>query len=116
MSAEQGAPYGLVSNKPPVVTDETPAERSSRAERSLQVAARLLAGAMTFFFLSFAFAFVYLKTSNIEGKWRPAHIEPIQGWGVAFVVCIVISAIAVIIAARQEKAGKKWDDTAKKCT
>jgi len=107
MSAEQGAPYGLVSNKPPVVTDETPAERSSRAERSLQVAARLLAGAMTFFFLSFAFAFVYLKTSNIEGKWRPAHVEPVQSWGVVFVVCIVISAAMIIVASRSQKAGKE---------
>ena len=110
MSAEQGAPFGL-ANKPPVHTGETPADRTARGERALQVAARLLAGGMTFFFLSFAFAYVYLKTSNIEGKWRPAHVAPVQSWGVAVVVCIVISAVAIIVAARQEKAAKKWMST-----
>jgi len=106
MSAEQGAPFSLAGNNLPVAPEETSAQHSLRHERSMQVAARLLAGAITFFFLSFAFAYVYLKTSNIEGKWRPAHVEPVQSWGVVFVVCLVISAIAIIVASRNEKAGK----------
>ncbi len=107
MAAEQsGAPYSLGEKNLPVVKDETPAERSKRGARSLLVAARLLAGAITFFFLSFAFAYVYLKTSNVEGKWRPAHVEPVQSWGVVFVVCLVISAALIVVASRGQKAGK----------
>jgi len=107
MAAEQsGAPYSIGAKNLPAPHDETPAESRERGSRALLVAARLLAGAATFFFLSFAFAYVYLKTSNIEGKWRPAHVEPVQSWGVVFVVCIVISAAMIVVASRSQKAGK----------
>ena len=69
--------------------------------RTLSVAARLLCGATTFFFLAFVFAYFYLRSLNQNHMWRPAHVHPSQGRGVAFVVCIVLSTILAIVAGRQ---------------
>jgi heme/copper-type cytochrome/quinol oxidase subunit 3 len=107
MAAEEtGTPFGLAPGRLPSPEEEAPAIRRERGARALSLAARLLAGAITFFFLAFAFAYVYLKTSNIEGKWRPANVHPVQAWGVAFVVCLLISAAAMIVASRSRKAGR----------
>ncbi|HUA11507.1 MAG TPA: hypothetical protein VMA83_05845 [Solirubrobacteraceae bacterium] len=111
---EQNAPFTLAGPKPQP-GEETPEVRRARGANALSVAARLMAGAMTFFFLSFGFAFVYLKTSNIEGKWRPANVAPIQSWGVVFVVCLVLSAIAIVIANRRQGQGKAWLGAATAC-
>ena len=71
------------------------------------MAARLLAGATTFFFLSFLFAYFYLRSLNQNHMWRPAHVNPSQGLGAAFVACIVLSAAAAIVAGRRMKAGSR---------
>lgn len=108
MAAEdQSAPFTLAGPKPQP-GEEPPEVRRARGANALSVAARLLAGAMTFFFLSFAFAFVYLKTSNIEGKWRPSHVSPVQSWGVVFVVCLILSGVAIVVANRRQVQGKPW--------
>jgi len=104
---ESKAPFGL-SSPVPMPGEEPPEVRRARGTRALNVAARLMAGAATFFFLSFAFAFVYLKTSDIEGHWRPSNVAPVQSWGVVFVVCLVLSAVAIILARRSQVAEKAW--------
>lgn len=92
-----------------------PAEVAIRPEppeigaRSLYMAARLLAGATTFFFLGYLFAFFYLRSLNESGMWKPAHVKPEQGWGAAIVACIVLSALAAIVAGRQMKAIARSD-------
>jgi heme/copper-type cytochrome/quinol oxidase subunit 3 len=82
---------------------EIPPEPPDIAARSLSVASRLLAGATTFFFLAFVFAYFYLRSINQEHLWRPAHIDPKQALGAAMVACLVLSALLTIVGGRQMK-------------
>jgi heme/copper-type cytochrome/quinol oxidase subunit 3 len=96
-------PLGL--QVPPVPLGvEIPPEPADVAARTLSVAARLLAGATTFFFLAFLFAYFYLRSLNVDHMWRPAHVKPSAGLGVAFVLCIALSAICAIVAGRGMKS------------
>lgn len=96
-------PLGL--QIPPVAAGvEIPPEPPDVGARALSVASRLLAGASTFFFLAFVFAYFYLRTQNIDHMWRPAHVKPNAGLGVAFIVCLLLSAIGAILAGRGMKA------------
>jgi heme/copper-type cytochrome/quinol oxidase subunit 3 len=80
---------------------EIPPEPPDVGARALSVASRLLAGATTFFFLAFVFAYFYLRSLNQEHLWRPKHINPNSALGVAMVVCIALSAALTIIGGRQ---------------
>jgi len=96
-------PLGL--QVPPVPAGaEIPPEPPDVGGRALSVAARLLAGATTFFFLAFVFAYFYLRSLNVDNMWRPAHVKPDQTLGVVFIVCLVLSAATAIIAGRGMKA------------
>jgi heme/copper-type cytochrome/quinol oxidase subunit 3 len=75
--------------------------------RALAVASRMLAGAVTFFFLAFLFAYFYLRSLNQDHMWRPAHVKPDQGLGVVFIVCLVLSIALTILAGRQMKRGAR---------
>ena len=85
---------------------EIPPEPPDVGARALSVAARLLAGGTTFFFLAFVFAYFYLRSLNQEHAWRPAHINPNQGLGAAMIACVLLSAIAMVAASRQMKANQ----------
>jgi heme/copper-type cytochrome/quinol oxidase subunit 3 len=63
--------------------------------------ARLLAGAVTFFFISFVFAFFYLKSLDLNKNWKIGHVKPSIGLGVAIIVCLVLSAVLLRVAARR---------------
>ncbi|MHB8531262.1 MAG: hypothetical protein ACYDC2_00940 [Solirubrobacteraceae bacterium] len=96
-------PLGL--QVPPVPAGvEIPPEPPDVGARALSIASRLLAGATTFFFLAFVFAYFYLRSLNEEHMWRPAHVSPNAALGVVFVVCIVLSAALAILAGRGMKA------------
>jgi len=76
---------------------------------ALTVASRLLAGASTFFFLAFLFAYFYLRSINQDDMWRPAHVKPDQGVGVAFIVCLLLSIALTIVAGRRMKhRSRSW--------
>jgi heme/copper-type cytochrome/quinol oxidase subunit 3 len=95
-------PLGLTV--PPVPAGvEIPPEPPDVGARALLVAARLLAGASTFFFLAFLFAYFYLRSLNVENLWHPHHVKVNQGLGAAFIVCVVLSAIVTILAGRRMK-------------
>lgn len=99
-------PLGMMV--PPVPAGaEIPPEPPDVGARALSVASRLLAGASTFFFLAFVFAYFYLRSLDVNHMWRPAHVKPDQGLGVAFIVCLLLSAIAAILAGRSMKAGSR---------
>src|SRR5471032_1461824 len=83
---------------------DIPPEPPDVGARALSVAARLLAGASTFFFLAFVFAYFYLRSLNVEHMWKPAHVKPEQGLGAAFIVFLLMSAAAEIVAGRGMKA------------
>ncbi|MGO9488520.1 MAG: hypothetical protein ACLQBB_05775 [Solirubrobacteraceae bacterium] len=110
-AASEGLPAG-VSGVPvprtPGPTEEAPAVRRERGSRALSVAARLLAGATTFFFLAFVFAYFYLRSLNVEHMWRPAHVKPDQGLGAAFAACLVVSVVLTLLADRSQRASRPW--------
>jgi len=84
---------------------QIPPEPADLGARALTVASRLLAGASTFFFLAFLFAYFYLRSINMAGMWRPAHVKPDQGLGVALMACLALSMVLTIVAGRQMKRG-----------
>ncbi|HEV2924570.1 MAG TPA: cytochrome c oxidase subunit 3 [Solirubrobacteraceae bacterium] len=107
-SSSENLPLGRMV--PPVPAGvEIPPEPPDVGARALSVAARLLAGASTFFFLAFVFAYFYLRSLNVEHLWRPAHVKPDHALGAAMIACVVISALATIAAGRQLKSGSgRW--------
>jgi heme/copper-type cytochrome/quinol oxidase subunit 3 len=80
-----------------------PPEPPDVGARALAVAARLLAGATTFFFLAFIFAYFYLRSINVEHLWRHGHVDPNQALGAAMIACVVLSALLAITAGRLMK-------------
>ena len=105
-SPSEELPLGLMV--PPVEHGvEIPPEPPDVGARALSVAARLLCGASTFFFLAFVFAYFYLRSLNQDHMWRPAHVKPDQALGAVFIACVVLSVLASIVAGRQMKAGSR---------
>jgi heme/copper-type cytochrome/quinol oxidase subunit 3 len=102
-SPSEELPRGLMAASVPAGVGIGP-EPHSVSARALSVASRLLAGASTFFFLAFLFAYFYLRSLNQDHMWHPAHVSPNQGLGVAFIACIVLSAALTIVAGRRMKA------------
>jgi heme/copper-type cytochrome/quinol oxidase subunit 3 len=66
--------------------------------RALWVGARQLAGAATFFFLSFVFAYFYLRSLDLDKNWKIGHVQPSVGVGVAIAVVLVASAVLLRLA------------------
>jgi heme/copper-type cytochrome/quinol oxidase subunit 3 len=105
-SPSEKLPLGL--QVPPVAAGAAiPPEPPDVGARALSVAARLLAGATTFFFLAFIFAYFYLRSINEEHLWRHGHLAPNQALGAAMVACVVLSGALGILAGRQMKAGSR---------
>lgn len=72
--------------------------------RVLWVGARLLAGATAFFFISFVFAYFYLRSLDLNKNWKIGHVNPSIGLGVAVAVVLVISAVLMWMAATRPTA------------
>jgi heme/copper-type cytochrome/quinol oxidase subunit 3 len=89
-------------------TDEALAEPPELQERNLWIGARLLAGATILFFLSFLFAYFYLRSFNNNDNWRPGGIDPPGGYGAAIVILFVVSAASFGYAARAARGGRPW--------
>src|SRR5471030_331557 len=79
---------------------EIPPEPPEIGARQLYLAGRLLAGATSFFFLAFVFAYFYLRSLNVDHLWRPKGVGPEQGYGVAILVVTLVSGAMEILAAR----------------
>jgi heme/copper-type cytochrome/quinol oxidase subunit 3 len=101
-SESEKLPLGMMIPSVPAGV-EIPPESPDIGARTLSVASRLLCGASTFFFLAFVFAYFYLRSINEDHMWHPAHVNPNQGLGAAFIACIVLSAGLTIVAGRQMK-------------
>ncbi len=99
-----GAGIPLNPGAPGVSKDVAiPPEPPDVGGRSLYIAGRLLAGAATFFFLAFLFAYFYLRSLNENDMWKPAHVKPDKTLGAIVVACLVVSAVAAIWARVQLK-------------
>jgi heme/copper-type cytochrome/quinol oxidase subunit 3 len=66
--------------------------------RTAGVAGQLFAAATAFFFLSFLFAYVYLRALNVGGQWRPKGLDAPVALGGVFCALVVASAVAVLLA------------------
>lgn len=73
-------------------------ERETMVKTS-NVAGQLLASAMAFFFLSFVFAYFYLRSLNNAGLWHPKGVQAPVGTGAAFAALVALSAVAVWLGA-----------------
>jgi heme/copper-type cytochrome/quinol oxidase subunit 3 len=94
---------------PPPDEVAIPPEPPVVGARTLSVSSRLLAGATTFFFLAFLFAYFYLRSLNQDHMWRPAHVKPDQGLGVVFVACLVASVLLTLVAGREmQRHSRSW--------
>src|ERR1700729_2095107 len=67
--------------------------------RMLWVAARMLCGVVTFYFLSFLFAYFYLRSLDTNNSWKIGKVDPTIGFGIVIVVLFVVSAVILRVAA-----------------
>jgi heme/copper-type cytochrome/quinol oxidase subunit 3 len=68
--------------------------------RVLWVGARQLCGVASFFFISFVFAYFYLRSLDSNNSWKIGRgVSAPVGWGVAIVVVLILSALALRAAA-----------------
>ena len=84
----------------------TPAARSL----NLRLGARLFVAADAFVFLAFLFAYLYLRSLNQHGLWRPPHTSPSLALGLVTLLTVVGSAAALVVALRALRAGhpRNW--------
>jgi heme/copper-type cytochrome/quinol oxidase subunit 3 len=72
--------------------------------KNLAVGLRLWAGATTFVFFCPFFAYFYLRSLDSAGMWRPAGVDPPQGFGAAIVTVIVLSGVVLLLASRARES------------
>lgn len=88
----------MSSTDAPVVAPFAEFEPPEILARNLQVGARMMAAAQAFALLAFVFAYFYLRALNSNGAWRPKHVNPSGGIGVAMLVCLVGCGVAYWLA------------------
>ncbi len=88
--------YDVVESEPPELLG-----------RNLTSAGHLLASATAFFFLSFVFAYFYLRSLNNAHMWKPKHVDASVTWGTIVMACIVAIAIATRLGLNDHRAGKR---------
>lgn len=81
-------------------------ERPGLVGRTLWLGTRLLAACTAFYFLGFLFAFVYLKTLNTNGQWRPRHVHASGTVGAVVLLLVLASVVAFVVAVRALTGGR----------
>jgi heme/copper-type cytochrome/quinol oxidase subunit 3 len=66
--------------------------------QALWVGARQLCGAGAFFFISFVFAYFYLRSLDSNSDWKIGKVSPPVGWGLVIMLVLVLSAVALRVA------------------
>ena len=94
--AQHGTDYSVVEGEEPEVLS-----------RNLAVASQLLAGATVFFFVSFIFAYFYLRSLNNADMWKPKHVDASVTWGTIVLACIVFSAMLTRLGRIDQAAGRR---------
>jgi len=82
-------------------TYRAPADATEPPEvfaQNMAVGARIWAAGVAFFFVSFLFAFFYLRALNTHGKWNQHHLHPPLAWGIPILVCVLASAAVYAVA------------------
>jgi heme/copper-type cytochrome/quinol oxidase subunit 3 len=81
--------------------DHIQAEPADWQPHALRLGGRLLCGAITFFFVSFLFAYFYLLALNKNGHFRIGSTQPPVGLGTAVAGLLLLGAIVWRLAARR---------------
>ncbi|SRR5581483_1267525 len=89
-------------------TSEPFAEPPEVQERNIWLGARVLAGVTIMFFLSFVFAYFYLRSLNNGGRWRPPGIDPPQTYGYVIVILFALSAGSFAFANQAARRARTW--------
>lgn len=89
-------------------TDELFAEPPEVQERNIWLGVRVMAGVTIMFFLSFVFAYFYLRSLNNGGRWRPAGIDPPQTYGYVIIILFALSAGIFAFADRAARRARSW--------
>jgi heme/copper-type cytochrome/quinol oxidase subunit 3 len=72
---------------------------------NLRTGARVFASAVVFVFASFLFAFFYLRAVNSNDLFRPAHVNPPSGLGIAILVGVLAATASLEFARRSLASG-----------
>ncbi|HEY2219095.1 MAG TPA: hypothetical protein VGH35_07115 [Gaiellaceae bacterium] len=91
--AYEGTGYEVVEQEPPELLG-----------RNLVSASYLMAGATAFFFISFVFAYFYLRSVNNGDMWKPSGVDASVAWGTVVVACYVASALIVRLGLKDHRA------------
>jgi heme/copper-type cytochrome/quinol oxidase subunit 3 len=67
--------------------------------RVLWLSARMFCGAASFFFVSFLFAYFYLRSIDSHHDWKIGSVHPSAGLGLAVVALFVLSAVGFRLGA-----------------
>jgi heme/copper-type cytochrome/quinol oxidase subunit 3 len=94
--AQPATDYGVVEREPPSIV-----------ERNLSIGSRLWASSLVFFFFAFLFAYFYLRSLNEGGLFKPKNVEAPQGFGIAILVCLVLSAVLLYLGAADQRAARR---------
>ncbi len=63
--------------------------------RNFAVGSKVLASTVAIFFMSFVFAFFYLRALNTAHAFREPHADLLVGWGIAVLACVLVSCAAL---------------------
>jgi len=74
-------------------------EPSGWQPRAIWLSARLFCGSATFFFVSFVFAYFYLRAIDSNHAWKIGHVDPSIGFGVAIALLLALSAVVFRVGA-----------------
>lgn len=90
-SASAGSPHHSAASAPlhPGIEPEPPGWQP----KALWMNARLLCGSISFFFVSFLFAYFYLRSLDPDHGWKIGHVSVPIGWGTAVMVLFLLSAV-----------------------
>lgn len=67
--------------------------------RATWVAVRLWVGSTSFFFVSFVFAYFYLRSIDSNQSWKIGNVDPSLGLGLAIAALLALSAIVFRLGA-----------------
>lgn len=98
-----------MSASAPIGPGERAAEELQAVGPNVRVGARLFASAVVFVFAAFLFGYFYLRAVNSNDDFRPAHVSPPTGLGVAILACVLATAGGLELARRSLARDKRRD-------